>query len=166
MRIAAFLFVLMWQGVVMAGNLDLIQLRELYYKAKSDKQSAEAFCEAAVSAKGIDKHLITGYAGISWMMKAEHAFNPYNKLSYFFKGRDLLEAAIAGDKNNAELRFLRYCVQTNAPGFLGYNGNKTADKALIAACYPLMKDNDLKKRIRDYMLSGNHCTPEERKLFQ
>lgn len=148
-----------------AGNMDIIELRNLYYKASTNKEDAEKFHKATMDATSIDKHLLSGYSGMSWMIKANHSFNPYNKLSYFFKGKALLDDAIAADPINIELRFLRYCVQTNAPGFLSYNANITGDKNIILAAYPAISDKDLKKRIKEYMQNSSHCTSTEKKLL-
>lgn len=149
-----------------AENMDLVSLRNLYYKASVNKSDAETFCVVTATATGIDKNLLTGYSGMSWMIKANHSYNPYNKLSYFFKGKSLLESAIKADPKNVELCFLRYGVQTNAPGFLNYSSNISADKKIILQGYSKLMDADLKKRIRYYMLTSKECTAEEKKLLK
>ncbi len=149
-----------------ASGMDIIKLRDLYYQASTDKKASEKFAMATSSALDIDKNTLAGYSGMSWMIKANHAFNPYNKLSYFFKGKDLLNGAIEADPKNVELRFLRYCVQTNAPGFLAYSGNISSDKNVIITGYSAITDIDLKKRIKEYMLNSKDCTATEKKIFQ
>ncbi len=62
--------------------------------------------------------LFLGYHGASQMMMAKHVGNPFKKLSYFNKGKDMYTAAINADPRNVELRFLRFSVQAEAPGFL------------------------------------------------
>ncbi len=147
------------------SGMDIIKLRDLYYQASTDKKASEKFATATSSTSDIDKYTLAGYCGMSWMIKANHAFNPYNKLAYFFKGKDLLNCAITSDPKNVELRFLRYCVQTNAPAFLAYSGNITSDKSVIMIHYPTINDTDLKKRIKEYMLSSKYCTEAEKKIF-
>jgi hypothetical protein len=43
--------------------------------------------------------LLLGYKGGATMLMATHVFNPFSKLSYFKKGRNILEKAIQADKN-------------------------------------------------------------------
>lgn len=149
-----------------ASGMDIIKLRDLYYQASTDKKASEKFAIATSSASDIEKTTLAGYSGMSWMIKANHAFNPYNKLSYFFKGKDLLNGAIEADPKNVELRFLRYCVQTNAPAFLAYSGNIISDKTVIINSYSTISDADLKKRIKEYMLNSKDCTATEKRIFQ
>ena len=102
-----------------AGDKDLLKVRDLYYRASANKEDAEIFHEYLIAKPEITTDLLSGYKGISYMIKANYSWNPYNKLSFFNKGKDLLDNAIGKDPSNVELRFLRYCVQANAPGFFG-----------------------------------------------
>lgn len=157
-----FILFLPGQNPMRAATNDIIELRNLYYRASANRSDAEKFEKATSAAKGIDKALLQGYSGMAWMIKANHAFNPYNKLAYFFKGRDLLDAAITADPKNVELRFLRFCVQTNAPGFLAYSGMIKTDKEIILQNYGLVTDSDLKKRIGEYLLCSKYCSGPEK----
>lgn len=143
----------------------IVKLRELYYKAASDKDEADRFYTYLKENPGINTNVYNAYTGMSYMIKANYSWNPYNKLSYFTKGKDKLEDAITKDTYNAELRFLRFCIQTNAPGFLAYSSKIKEDKAMLIVCYPLLRDEDLKKRIKEYMLESKYCTEEEKKIF-
>lgn len=152
--------------VAEAETSDLIKIRDLYYKASTNKKDSEVFSEEMRTVSGIGKSLTAGYTGMSYMIKANHAFNPYYKLSYFIKGKDLLDNAITSDPANVELRFLRFCVQTNAPGFLGYSGKIDDDKKVILSGFATLKDEDLEKRIKEYMLASKNCSKEEKAVFQ
>lgn len=150
---------------VQASGGDIVKIRELYYKASTNKKDSETFSEKMKTISGIDASLVNGYTGMSYMIKANHSYNPYNKLSFFMKGKDLLDNAITSDAQNVELRFLRYCVQTNAPGFLGYSGKIAEDKKVILLNYHKLKDEDLKKRINEYMQNSKNCSKEEKALL-
>lgn len=150
---------------VTARERDLLHVRELYYKASVSKRDAELFSREMEKTSGLQASLHAGYTGVSWMIRASHAVNPYNKLAYFIKGRDLLDAAIAADASNVELRFLRYCVQTNAPAFLSYRDKIADDKRIILMGYHQLADEDLKTRIRNFMDNSTQCTKEEKAVF-
>lgn len=146
-------------------SLEIVKLRELYYKAAADKDESEKFYSYLKTNPGVNSNVFTAYSGMSYMIKAKYSWNPYNKLSYFNKGKDKLEEAIEKDPYNPELRFLRFCIQTNAPGFLSYSNNIKEDKAMLLVCYPLLKDNDLKRRIKDYSIESSYYTKEEKNTF-
>jgi len=85
---------------------DLLKVRELYYKAYANKIEADSFYCYLKNSPAIDRSLF-GYTGLSYMMKANFAWNPYNKLQFFNKGKQYLDGAIKMDPKNVELRFLR-----------------------------------------------------------
>lgn len=93
-----------------------------------------------------------GYKGALTMMKASYAWLPMDKLSYFNKGKDLLEQAIKKDPNNIELRYIRFSVQQSVPAMLGYD-HKAADRQFLEKNLPLEKDPELKKIIQLYLKS-------------
>lgn len=149
----------------LALNKDLLRTRELYYKASANKNDAGLFSDFLAAAPDVEKTLLSGYQGMCYMIRANHSWNPYNKLSFFNKGRDLLDEAIKKDPSGAELRFLRFCVQTNAPGFLGYSDKIGEDKSVILAAYPQLKDKDLRDRIKNYLAASKHCTAADKALL-
>ena len=85
------------------------------------------------------------------MIMAKHVFNPFSKLSYFNKGKLILEKAIQAEGKNVELRFLRYSIQTNVPAFLGYKSNLKNDYNFLKQAIPGIKDSVLKKIITSYL---------------
>lgn len=147
---------------VRADNGKLILIRELYYKSSENKDYDEVFLKSIKSTEGLNASILKGYEGMSWMIRANHAINPYNKLKYFFKGKEMLETAIAENPESIELRFLRFGVQTNAPIFLNYSSEIHADKTHILKNFSELKDTDLRKRVSDYMLSSKHCSKNEK----
>ena len=55
------------------------------------------------------------------------------------------------DKLNVEIRFIRYAVQSKLPTALGYNKNKTEDKAFIMANLSQIKNEQFKNEILKYL---------------
>ncbi len=145
-----------------AYNINAV--RKLYYDAAKNSNNKESFYEAVTTMPENDA-LISGYKGIATVLMAECVYNPYSKLSYFTKGKRQLEAAIAKDPSSVELVFLRYCIQTNAPFFLQYNGNIETDKKMLLSRWSSLTDADLKKRIADYMKDSKFCNSAEKKVF-
>ena len=99
------------------------------------------------------------------MVMAKHVINPFSKLSYFSKGKQLLEKTIEADAKNVELRFLRFAVQTNLPSFLGYKEHIQKDKAFLIKSIGHINDLELKQQVVAYLKSSDYVTtPEKQNL--
>jgi hypothetical protein len=87
---------------------------------------------------------LLAYEGALLMKKAGLVGNPKDKLSFMKQGKNKLEVAISKNPTNVEYCFLRYMIQDNAPGFLGYNTNLAEDRKKIISNYknfdPIVKD--------------------------
>jgi len=83
------------------------------------------------------------------------------------QGKKLLNAAIAKDKTDVELVFLRYATQISAPNILGYNNHIEADKKYIIQ-YLNKKDKTdekLTKTIVSFM-KQQELTSAEKQLIE
>ena len=92
-----------------------------------------------------------GYKGGATIIMAKYVSNPFSKISNFRKGRNMLEKAIAMDRTNSELIFLRFAIQTNIPSFLGYSNDIQEDKKHLQNSLPHLKDKALKEHISGYL---------------
>lgn len=72
-----------------------------------------------------------GFVGALLMKKAGLRTSVRDKLGDFKSGSRKLEAAIQADSTNVEYRFLRLCIQENAPRFLGYHSDLDRDNVYI-----------------------------------
>lgn len=127
------------------------EVRTLYQKAATSKSNCEELLNRLASCNKNTHTLYYGYKGSATMMMAQYVSNPFTKLSYFKRGKKMLEAAIATDKNNIELRFLRLAVQQKAPAFLGYKHSIDADKTFLLNAVPAITDQTLKNTIIEYL---------------
>ncbi len=145
--------------------LTINEIRAIFYKAAEDNDVADQFFEQFEVLNTSNNGTLIGYHGMAHLLLAKHSWNPYTKLEYFYSGKDLLERSIVVDPQNVELRFLRFCVQQNAPFFLGYDDNLEEDKQKIVYGWQTITDLDLKRRIRNYMLSADCCDQQELAMF-
>ena len=88
------------------------------------------------------------------MVLAKHAWNPIRKSNLFFKGKSILEATILRNFNVVELRFIRLTIQHSSPIFLGYKSSIHPDKEFILANYFNLDDDDLKSRIKSFIINS------------
>mgnify|MGYP006114535001 CR=1 FL=1 len=133
------------------SETSLIEIREIFYQASEKSKSAELL-NTILTDKVISKDVtLQGYKGVSLMLLAKYALNPYKKIYYFNKGKTILENAIEKDRENIELRYLRYTVQLKAPQFLNYKYALSNDLNLIMVHLCEINDLDLKSRIKHFL---------------
>ncbi|MDF3077104.1 MAG: hypothetical protein K0S09_993 [Sphingobacteriaceae bacterium] len=143
----------------------LLELRKMYYAASVDKEAAKRFL-TVVNEQKSQAVTVQAYRAMAYMLQAKYAFNPYAKMSNFKTGREILEKAVQRAPSNAELRFLRFSIQTNAPFFLNYSSNISSDKQAILRGWKEINDADLKSRIKNYMLASSECNEHEKSVFR
>jgi hypothetical protein len=93
---------------------------------------------------------------------ANHVFNPFSKLSYFNKGKNMMEKAIAAASKNVELRFLRFAAQTKIPSFLGYKEDIKNDKKFLLNSLASVDDIELEKLIVTFLKESDYVTEKEK----
>lgn len=145
----AFFF---FSSSVMAQTPSIKDVRLMLHQATNKEDDCTKLINILTPFNEKNNPLLFGYKGGATMIMAKHAFNPFSKLSYFKKGKNMLESAIQADKNNIELLFLRYTIQTSVPSFLNYSSDRQKDKSFLLKAVGDLKDQDLKKIINAYLL--------------
>ncbi len=140
---------------------EISEVRSLFKEAAEEEKAAEKLLKVTAALK--DKEpLMHGYYGVAQMMMAKHVGNPFKKLSYFNKGKDYFSEAIKADPKNVELRFLRFTVQAETPGFLNYKQNLGEDKRILLSRTSVLKDKELRQMILAYLLSSKELSASEK----
>ncbi|MCY2688103.1 hypothetical protein [Salinimicrobium sp. TH3] len=163
MKYIIVLLFVMTGMVVQKSNIS--EARKLYSKAAENEKAARSLLELSEN-KDIKDPVVLGYKGAGHMMMAKHVGNPFKKLSHFNKGKGIFSSAIAADKQNLELRFLRFAVQAEAPAFLGYRDNLEEDKALLIAGVDTLQDKELQNMILDYLKTSKGLTAAEKEKLK
>ncbi|MGI4738641.1 MAG: hypothetical protein ACRYG7_26010 [Janthinobacterium lividum] len=104
-------------------------LRRHYEQAAADKQAGEKFYKLLQDYAGQDA-LILAYKAASEAIKARDA-SMLNKLTYVQQAARTFDQAVSLDADNAEIRFLRFSVESNLPPFLGLSKHVDEDKAFL-----------------------------------
>lgn len=113
--------------------------------------------------------LINGYMGTLQALKAKHTWNPYYKVKYLNDAEKTFKNAVTGDPSNIEIRFMRFSVEHNVPGFLGYTKNLVADRTEIIKQiehkHYSSADVALVKTIITFLIDSKRCTPAEHTIL-
>lgn len=135
--------------LIFSGNL-LAQenFSEMLEKANISEENCQEFYEL-MTAHRSQSSTAEGYFALATMMLAKIHGNPFTKLSYFNKGKHLLETIIESNPDNVELRFLRYAVQAKVPAILLYFNDQEEDKKILDD-YLSKNNGNLAKRIHRF----------------
>lgn len=152
-------------------NTDLSTLRGYMASANTNESEAKLFYKHTRNFTEKSTALEQGFKAMSELIMCNHVSNPFTKFSYFKKGKILLEKAITQDLKNIELRFIRYCVQTNAPSIVDYNDKINDDKKILFSY--LVNNSEQKKRdeelfqnVKSFLLQSKNCTTAEKNILK
>ena len=94
-----------------------VPFSELLKKANESEENCIKFYDV-MNDRRLESATAEGYFALATMMLAKTHKNPFTKLSYFNRGKYILETTIKSNPDNVELRFLRYAVQAKVPAIL------------------------------------------------
>ena len=137
------------------SSISVQQVRDAFFDSSAGKSSVFRFEELLDSVKENSAPVLLCYKGAAEMLKARNMINPLAKFSCFRRGRALIEAGVARDSTCLESHFIRFSIQRNLPGFLGYNRNVIQDSLLVANGLEYLKDLELKNKITEYFSRQN-----------
>lgn len=161
------ILLLLYIGCMTSMNLplDLATVREAYRKASENEEATKKLYEDLTAVEKKDDPVLVAYKGAVTTMMAIYAKGIKKKKTFFKKGRDLLEHAIATAPDNVEIRCIRLSVQENAPKITGYHKNREEDKQFILQNYDSMKDDGAKAFVKGYADRSDSFTDAEKLLF-
>ncbi len=149
-------------NTTLLANEKLDSIRTLYKTAGDVEESNEKLLAITQTQ---ETPTIIGYYACATALNAQYVFSPFNKLEYFQKGTHKLDSTIQQNQNNVELRFIRFCIQSQAPFFLGYNTKLEEDKAIILTKLTTIDCNFI-DLVVNYLLRNKNCTEEEKKRIR
>jgi hypothetical protein len=138
-------------------------LRRHYEQAAADKQAGEKFYALLHDYSGQDA-LVLGYKAASEAIKARDA-SMLNKLTYVQQASKTFEQAVLLDSDNAEIRFLRFSVESNLPPFLGLSKHVDEDKSFLlqaALQHPGSgMDDEAFQTVRGFLVGRGHVSDDD-----
>ncbi len=162
MKIVVFLLLLFSSFTLNAKIPTENVIRQLFEKAVEDENACKKLIMLLEPFNENNNTLFAGYKACGTMMMAKFVYNPFTKLSHFYTGKNLLENAIVADKNNIELRFLRFAIQTKTPSFLNYKNSIKEDKLILLNSFNKISNIDFKQLIIRYLRNSEYITNIEK----
>ncbi len=145
-----------------AMDIPLNEVRLLFNKSATNEESCKKLMSVLNQYNETNNSTLAAYKACATMMMANHVVNPLSKLSSFNEGKELLEKCVAADKENTEIRYLRFIIQSNVPSFLGYNISISNDKTFLLNAISGLKDLPLRQMIVSFLKSSEYLSSIEK----
>lgn len=147
-----------------ANRLSVTEMRNLFYKGVEDEDLTEQLAEKLESVVKPTAYEIA-YLGGAYVLRAKHAYNPYNKISWLKKGDKKIGTAISLYPQNIEFRFMRFSYEHYLPEFLGMSEHLEVDRQTIVKGILNKQYNpadlDLIRNMVKFLFETNRCTTSE-----
>lgn len=138
-------------------------LRRHYEQAAANKEAGDKFYDL-LHGYNEQNALVLGYKAASEAIKARDA-SMLNKLTYVQQAALTFEQAVSLDPANAEIRFLRFSVESNVPPFLGLSKHVDEDKKMLleaALQHPHSGlDAEAFRAVRSFLVGRKHVSEAE-----
>jgi hypothetical protein len=147
----------------------LPDLRAQYLEASKDSDAGKRFYQL-MSGYEDSNPVVLAYKAVSEAIMAKHVWNPYMKMKHLNRSSEVFEQAVQLDSQHPEIRFLRFTVEHYVPRYLNMSKNLEEDKVqIIAGLQRHPKSGlpaEMARNMRDFMLSKDHCTEEEKRTLK
>lgn len=169
MRKAIVLLLLLISGATVYAEVPSVKvLRRQLLEAVEKRSVNDSLYQSLTTTKNRSP-LLTSYLGAVEALRAKHTWNPYLKLKYLNDAEHTLEGAVNNEPHNMEIRFMRFSIEHNVPGFLGYTKHLQTDREEIIRQldkrYYASADRDVVITIIKFLLDSKRCTPGENEFL-
>lgn len=103
----------------------------LWYSLASEKETEAEKLFAFFEKNPPKDAILWAYKGASEALYAKNSYNPLYKWHYVAEADKSFAKATILDKENIEIRFLRFSIEYNLPRLLGYSTHLEQDKNVI-----------------------------------
>ncbi|MCW3125424.1 MAG: hypothetical protein JWO03_1082 [Bacteroidetes bacterium] len=153
-------------SLCLAQTISRADLRENFIKATKCKTALDSFDKILekISARTAAEEC---YLGMCEALNIQYTDGMWRKYKMLDQSRGHIAKAIAQAPQDAELRFLRFMLEHNIPGFLGMSTHIQNDLAFIFGHSGFLEeDMDLRKIAMEFILSSKRCTTEQTAMLQ
>lgn len=148
---------------------DINHIRKEFNLALTNEEKAIKLFHNLSELNPATNTLYYAYWGATEALLAKHAFNPLYKLNYVKGALSKLNKAIEINKNNIEIRYMRFSVESNLPVYLGYSTHISDDKETILKELAVKEISAINCEmihiLATGLLSSNVCNKAEKKLL-
>jgi hypothetical protein len=151
-----------------SGEPDLTKLRLWFQNSVDNSSVAEQFYNELQTINDSKLSPIAlAYKGASICIMAKHTFSPFKKLSYLDEGMPKINNAVKKDINNIEIRYIRYCIESSIPSFLGKSTHIDEDiDKMVTLLISSNRWQSLEKKIYKFLLEDENVSKEQKDILR
>ncbi|HYG52430.1 MAG TPA: hypothetical protein VD905_16075 [Flavobacteriales bacterium] len=138
----------------------LDDMRNAYFFAASNKSKLPALYKV-VEARLKNDHLYYCYLAACYSLEANFSNSISKKMDYFDLSKQNRVKSF-GVKDSFDARFIRFCIQSEAPVFLGYHKNIEEDKTYIVKHMKNETAGNYKTNVKAYLLKCKLLSKKEK----
>ncbi|HLP13967.1 MAG TPA: hypothetical protein VK177_18690 [Flavobacteriales bacterium] len=142
----------------------LERLRDGYFNAAANKESLPVLLKSVEKSSSKD-HIYYCYRSAYYSLEANFTSSITKKLKYFNLCKDDIAKSFS-IKDSFDARFIRFCIQSESPSFLGYNQNVEDDKKYILQHLKSESPGTYKTNVKAYLNKCNVLTEKEKERVQ
>ena len=142
------------------SKITLEDIRSNYELAVADEEICRAMIQHLGHHRGDEVQL--AYLGGFQTMWANHVSNPITKLNSFNKGKNHIDSAAKLAPDNLEVIFIRYSVQKNSPGFLGYKHHLAEDRIFLTENLSKIPSPTLRRMVENVLGFSESESPRKK----
>jgi hypothetical protein len=152
--------------VAFSQPLSRPQLRQCFLQALKSRAALDAM-QARIEKNPTLSPCEESYLGICNALQIQYLNGMLTKLKMLEHSRSHINKAVASAPNDAELRFMRFMLESNIPSFLGLSSHINEDLNVIFSNTDFLnEDYELKKMAMEYMASSKKCNEQQTVLLQ
>lgn len=110
---------------------DLQDIRKAFHTAVLAPSKVQGYYKYINAIEAKDDGIVMAYQAMSEALVAQETWNPIEKYNRIKKFEKLIDQAIFMDPSNLEIRFLRLCIESYIPEWLGIPNHVLDDKVFI-----------------------------------
>lgn len=156
MNVVLHLFVML----TLTTSQSLKNIRQAYFSAAPDERQLPAFKAALDHYPAKDRYFYC-YLSAYNSLQSKYARSFDKKLKYFdLCKKEMSQSLELGDSFDA--RFIRFCVQSNTPGLLGYKSDLENDKRFILDHLANETHHEYKKQVKLFLMNCKTLNQREK----
>jgi hypothetical protein len=135
-------------------------LREAYFIAAANKDQLPGFLKSVEKLVQKD-HIYYCYRSAYYSLEANFSNSIVKKLKYFNLCKENIAKSFS-IKDSFDAHFIRFCVQSESPSFLGYTTNMAGDKKYIFEHLKTLVAGNYKLKVKAYLAKCKALTETEK----
>lgn len=151
------------------NTYDINYIRKEFNLAIDNQEKANYLYQTLTKSAPAANTLQYAYLGATEALLAKHSYNPLTKLNYVNSALSKLNYAVAQNKNDIEIRFMRFSVESELPRYLGISKHLEEDKNSIINGLIKVKINaeqrSMYKVFANKLYLSKYCNKEEKLLL-